>query len=435
MLRLGNNRGQTVILFTMGLTTMLGMAGLAVDIGWSYFREQAAKTAAEAAALGAAKAALVAVPSGNITCSTDVVCQSATVCPDPIPSPPTSNFHNGCHYANDNGFSTSSGVKVMIAANTTTPPVSGVAGSYWVTATVTSTQAQGFSAALGKFMGVVSASATVVIQSAAVAGCIYVLNPSAAGALQIAGTNIVTATCGVNVNSSSPQALQVKGNACLSAGTAAIKVVGGYSGSNGCISPSPTGGTTFSDPLASVTAPSWTACDHATTVSLSGGISVLSPGVYCGGISISGLSDVTFLPGTYVLNGGGLNITSANVVVSGAGVTFYNTSDATHTYAPISVTGNGQVTLTAPTSGSLANVLFFQDRSITSSSTNVISGGSTNVFSGVMYFKNSPVSFAGNSVSSSVSIVADTVSFTGTSVVTGNAVGGSSSGGTLGLVE
>ena len=57
------------------------------------------------------------------------------------------------------------------------------------------------------------------------------------------------------------------------------------------------------------------------------------------------------------------------------------------------------------------------------------------MFSGVMYFKNSPVSFAGNSVSSSVSIVADTVSFTGTSVVTGNAVGGSSSGGTLGLVE
>ena len=162
---------------------------------------------------------------------------------------------------------------------------------------------------------------------------------------------------------------------------------------------------------------------------------MLSPGVYCGGISISGLSDVTFLPGTYVLNGGGLTITSANVVVSGAGVTFYNTSDATHTYAPISVTGNGQVTLTAPTSGSLANVLFFQDRSITSSSTNVISGGSTNVFSGVMYFKNSPASFAGNSVSSSVSIVADTVSFTGTSVVTGNAVGGSSSGGTLGLVD
>src|SRR5579862_6315490 len=108
MRKFGNRRGQTTILMTLGLTTMIGMVGLTVDIGWSYFREQTAQAAAEAAAMGAVKYAVDASGS-SISCgSSGVVCQAATVCPSTIPSPPTSNFQAACLNAKDNGYTTTS---------------------------------------------------------------------------------------------------------------------------------------------------------------------------------------------------------------------------------------------------------------------------------------------------------------------------------------
>src|ERR1051325_3928826 len=80
-------RGQTTLLFTLGITTMLGMVGLVVDIGWSYYREQAAQAAAEAAAMAAAAAAVTQSPVTSICGVGGLVCQGATVCPDPIPTP------------------------------------------------------------------------------------------------------------------------------------------------------------------------------------------------------------------------------------------------------------------------------------------------------------------------------------------------------------
>jgi hypothetical protein len=442
MSKFGNRRGQTIILLTVGLTVMIGIVGLTVDVGWSYFREQTAQAAAEAAAMGAVKYALDN-SSGTVTCgSNGATCQSATLCPDPIPSPPTSSFDAGCLYAKDNGYTTTSSTnaKVYLAANTTSSPINGLSTQYWATATVGSVEKHGFSAVLGYLSGMVSAKATAVILPGSNYGCIYVLDPLASDSLDVSGTTQVTAPCGVYVDSNSPTALQVKGaNATLNASPGSINVVGNDTGSNGAISPNAMVNSSYvSDPLANVSAPSWTGCDHATQVNIAGGIVALSPGVYCGGIAISGISTVTFTPGTYILNGGGLTISGSNTIVTGAGVTFYNTADAAHTFAPFNITGGTTLDLAAPLTGSLANVLFFQDRAITSSSTNTIAGGSTSVFTGVLYFKNSPVLFSGNSVSSNVSIVADKVTFTGASRIIGSASGGSSyngASGRVGIVE
>jgi hypothetical protein len=120
--------------------------------------------------------------------------------------------------------------------------------------------------------------------------------------------------------------------------------------------------------------------------------------------------------------------------VNGNGVTFYNTADATHPYGIISVNGGAGLVLRAPTSGTMNNILFFEDRSITSATDHTISGGSTSIFTGVLYFKNSRLLFAGNSVSLNVAIVADRVTFTGTSRIAGSANAGSTSA-RLGLVE
>lgn len=441
MSKFGSRRGQTTILLTLGMTMLIGTVGLTVDVGWSYFREQTAQTAAEAAAMGAVKYAL-ANSSGTITCgSNGATCQSATICPSQVSSPATSSFYAGCLYAKDNGYTTSSSTntKVYIAANTTSPPVSGVSTQYWATATVGSVEKHGFSGILGYMSGMVSAKATAVVLSGSNYGCIYVLDPSADDSLDVSGNPSVAAPCGVYVASTSSTAMQVKGtNATLDARPGSINLVGNDTGSNGVIHPTPTAIASVSDPLANVAAPTWSGCDNPTQDSISGGNPTLSQGVYCGGIAISGTAQVTFSPGTYILNGGGLTISGNNTIVTGAGVTFYNTGDATHAFAPISVTGGTTLTLTAPVTGPLTNVLFFQDRSITSSATNIVAGGATSIFTGVMYFKNSPLSFSGNSGSSNVSIVADKLTFTGTARITGSASGGTSytgASGEVGIVE
>src|SRR5690349_15861534 len=99
-----NKRGQAAILFTIAATVTFGALGLAVDIGWAYFRKQAAQAAADAAALAAVQSALQNSPGSFSCASSSVACQSPTPCPTTIPNPPSNNIHSGCLYAKDNGF-------------------------------------------------------------------------------------------------------------------------------------------------------------------------------------------------------------------------------------------------------------------------------------------------------------------------------------------
>ena len=175
-------------------------------------------------------------------------------------------------------------------------------------------------------------------------------------------------------------------------------------------SPTPkTGVIAASDPLAYVAAPTVGSCAH-TNFSLngnngsSGSPYQLYAGTYCGGISVNGNSVLHFNAGTYVLAGGGMNI-NANSTMTGTGVTFYNTT-GTGGYGAITMNGNSQANFSAPTSGPLAGILFFQDRSIPSNSApSTINGNSSSTFDGAIYFATTTVNFNGNSSSSGYSIV------------------------------
>src|SRR4029077_13064535 len=136
-------------------------------------------------------------------------------------------------------------------------------------------------------------------------------------------------------------------------------------------------------------------CDH-TYFSASGGNIPLSPGVYCGGIRITGQANLTFAPGNYILNGGGFTSTSSNTIMTGSGVFFYNTSNG-YAFGPITLAGGTNITLSAPTSGTYQGILFYQDRNITSSATSTIPGGSTGNISGTVYMPTADVTFNGNS--------------------------------------
>ena len=213
MARLGNERGQTILMYTLSLTAMFGLISLVVDVGWMYFREQAAQSAAEAAALAGASAAKQS-SGGTPTCdSSNVVCQAATACPSAIPNPPTNNIHNGCLYAKENGFQVTAGGRqsVMLASNTTSP-VSGVNVAYWVTATVSETVPQTFAAVLGSRFGTVSARATAAVLPNGGGGCVYVLSPSGTSVTN-SGNGQLQTGCGVYIDSNSNSAATLSGNA------------------------------------------------------------------------------------------------------------------------------------------------------------------------------------------------------------------------------
>jgi hypothetical protein len=145
----------------------------------------------------------------------------------------------------------------------------------------------------------------------------------------------------------------------------------------------------------------------------------LQPGVYEGGISITGNANVTFAAGTYILAGGGLSVTG-NSTIQGTGVTLYDTSSSKYSYGPINLTGNETADLSAPTSGALEGILFFQDRSVpTGSAGSSVVGNSSSIFNGVVYFPTTSLTYTGNSGGSGYTfLIADSITVTGNSSMT-----------------
>ena len=266
--------------------------------------------------------------------------------------------------------------------------------------------------------------ASAIVLRRDVSGCIVALDPTADGALTISGNADVNLDCGALVNSNSPTAIIENGSACLTA--TSIATSGDYSGD--CLNPTPEiGMPTITDPLADLDPPSYSGCDYASLVDVIVK-TTLTPGVYCGGISIHEGAEVEFTPGMYILDGIGMQITG-NTIVTGDEVTFYFPPTTTGvpggkvkgvTQPPISllIAGTTDVTLRAPTSGYYEGILFYQDRNIPKTMKNLFTGGSKMSLEGLFYFPKSDVKFAGNSSvggSDWISIIARTVEFVGTS--------------------
>jgi hypothetical protein len=240
-------------------------------------------------------------------------------------------------------------------------------------------------AALGGF-GALTAAA----MGSSVTGCgLVVLNQSASGALTMTGNATVNIpTQAVYVNSSSTTAVRTVGNATLI--TPDLYVVGGasFSGRSGCTGVTHLSVAPYADPLAGLAMPSVSGMPDLGGRSISGNSSVtLSPGYYSQGISISGSASVVFEPGMYLLGGQGLRITSGSV--QGEGVCFVMMSGT------LSIAGCSSLSLSAPTGGSMANVVICQPASNTSGLS--LSGGSTTVITGSIYAPGALITLSGTS--------------------------------------
>jgi len=294
-------RGSLFVGVMLMIIPVCGLLGLVADLGLSYFTMQSAHAAAEAAAIAAVRSAMDNVNAGgSYSCGSNnfLKCQAATNCATVIPSPTNSNLQNGCAYAIANGFSSGglSGKQTVTIEANTTSPVLGVKVNYWVTVRITQQNPLTFLAVLGGNKLNVGVESTAAVVFKVPPSCITSLDSSASSAFTVSGgASVVLSNCAAQVNSNDGSALNCNGGGSLSAPS--INVVGGAGGCSAT-----TGAPAVSDPFGGLAPPDLTGLANG---SFDNGTNTYSPGIYKGGISVHNAS-VTFSPGTYILEGGGL---------------------------------------------------------------------------------------------------------------------------------
>jgi hypothetical protein len=389
-MRRSREAGQTLVSVAFAMVMLSAVLGLAIDVGYLRFLKRQLQSAADSAAIaGAAE-----LNYGDMTAAAD-----ADAAAD--------GFTNG-----------SNGVTVTVNNPPTSGPNQGVSG--YVEVLISKSQPTFFVRLAPGGAQSSTVQARAVAYQGSAKGCIYTLQASPGGITigtqgRRGGGADMTADCAVIDDGDFTlrgRADDVSASAIGVAGTA-------FNGTRSILNPRPqTGMVSASDPLAYLPTQSPGGCDH-TNVSVNGN-QTLSQGVYCGGIVINNGANVTFNPGLYVLvpsgsANNGLAINGGNV--SGNGVTFYNGANS----GSVSITSQGTVSLTAPTTGEYAGVLIFQDPNNQWSPT--IDGGNNPVFQGALYFPNPNTVLTLDDIGSSAAytiVVAGSLDIRGNNNVFGN---------------
>jgi hypothetical protein len=426
------------------MTVMFGALGFATDLGWNYFLKTRVQTAADAGASAAAiYAANNADTCSTITCGVTYTCAGTT--------PPTTSLQSGCLYATVDGPPVL--VATMIENNAAHPPagLSGVTPTMWIKATVTASNSNHFLFLSGFHTASILASSIAGITTTASSGngsCIYALSSNGTG-ITDSGSGNITTSCGIADNGglaysasgniravcTSPARCPIYVNGNLSdnssgniSSSTSINVGGTVSGSHsGTISPSVTAGTTtVADPFANVTPPPVGPCTttNYSFTSATSPTSPLQPGVYCGGMSFSGSGNVSFAPGTYIINGTDANGKSFDYTgsgnLTGTGVTFFITGQGGYSAGPINIAASGN-TFSAPSSGSYQGLLFYQDPGVSYATANNYSGSGNTT--GSLYFKTTTLDYSGSGNALSQALVASKIVFTGSGNFTQDTTG------------
>ncbi len=391
-----NEEGQVVVLVAVGLTVLGLIAGFAIDIGYLRYARQQMQKAADAGALAASSTLLL---NNNLNCNgcldaamADVTANGFGASNVTVTWPSLDPNYGGPNY-------------VQVAVSQPEPLFFMHIGG-WTTVNVGASS-------IGSAVGNAS-------------GCIYALDADAASVgFNVTGT--VSVTCGIYVNSNATNSGSVNATE--------IGVVGDASG----FTPEPTTIPSFTDPLVGLAAPTIGGCIQPAGTQYITTSRTLTQGTYCGGILIEPASGtnitVTFSPGIYALRGGltveGPLQGKGESTLIGSGITFYNCATVSSvcpsgpgSYQPITLSGYAGTgfpgALSAPTSGSLAGILVFEDRSVPLSPTTLstIDGSNGEVYTGAFYFPNTSINYIGSvgtaAVESPAFLIAQTIQMSGT---------------------
>ena len=390
-------RGATYVYVAILLPAFIGFMGLAVDVGlWQVTKRDTQIIADASAVAGALEVMRFQVDPDEA--DTNQAALTAAIA---------------------NGYDAAGGLDgILINDPPTAGPYTGVGGTVEV---IMTRSAPIFFSSLFR-------TEPVLVRSRAVArsgtgdGCIWALSPDDRSAFRVAGDADVD--CGVRVNSTDSDALNVIGIGCLDA--TSVLVTGGSNGD--CITPDATLEVPpESDPLLGLPEPSYGECDHPDGINHTSDQPVtFSPGVYCKSLSITGSGLATFEPGLYILADASFTL-GAQSNVFGAGVTFYLNPNKTS--EQVDILGGATVSLSGPTAASCdalgasweecliyESILFFEARDAPIKITHKFAGGASMDLNGILYFPETDLMFAGGSQtdSSNISIIAYTIDIVGT---------------------
>ena len=397
----GRESGQVLVSASIAIFVLIGFAGLAADAGYLEHVKRRMQTAADAGALAAAQ---VLVTAGSSPCLDPTASLNVTAAAQADSA--LNGFTNGSN---------------NIAITVNCPPTSGAyAGNNSAVEVIVkqSNQPSFFMAALGYSKATVAARAVGHLASAD--PCLIALSPTGIG-INMIGAGNVTLGCAAFVDSTASNAIDLTGLLTFTATAIGVAAPApGYQTLGfGSINPSIDAGLApIPDPLSNLASPPTAPCGPPTSaislgtgtftgsanqVNVIGSATVtMNPGVYCGGINIVGTSIVTFNPGTYIIAGGGLNSAGAPSLIGTGGVFFYFTGTGGSpsipgetAYGGLNVTGAGPMTFNAPSSGAYQGILFASDRTITSTSPLSLTGSTTAIFNGIMYFPHTDVNLVG----------------------------------------
>jgi hypothetical protein len=223
--------------------------------------------------------------------------------------------------------------------------------------------------------------------------CILALDPSANPGILFQGAGQLNAEkCIVWSNSRMPHSIAAQGSGTAIARRicAAGRVIrtGPYK-----LTPKPEENCAeIPDPMLSWVPPDVGPCMEAGgSPKKSTGTIILSPGVYCGGLRVEA-DQIRLQQGIYVIKDGPLILTG-NTKIEAKFVGIYLTGSG----AGMTITGNTDVDLLAPSSGPMAGVAIAQNRYAAPGQKSSITGNSDLRVGGVLYFPTQKLSYWGNS--------------------------------------
>jgi hypothetical protein len=225
---------------------------------------------------------------------------------------------------------------------------------------------------------------------------ILILDPTAPGALTVNGNGSVSVIgAPLIVDSNAPNGGVTTGNATVTVSpNQEIDFSGspGSSGSGSWIGPIKTNQPPVPDPLLYLPEPSAAGAPAQPKVKISRKQSLtISPGVYDGGISVSGQASLYMNPGIYYMAGGGFSFTGQGDL-NANGVMIVNLPSSNSDV--ININGQGSINLSPMTTGIYRGISLWQQRS--SANTIDITGNGSSTISGTFYTAHGTLKVTGN---------------------------------------
>jgi Flp pilus assembly protein TadG len=353
---LGNRRGSVGVITAITAFAVCGLVGLGVDASLWYMNARRIQTIAEVTALSAGR--LLSDSSQTTSTITTVANNDALL----------------------NGFSTATDtLAVSFGPSGNAPPAATT-----ITVTVKRSVPLVFSALFLSSQPVASAAATASSTGPAV--CIYVLGTGSQTLTVNSSFNLNAPNCEIDVASTASTAAIFDSGATLS--VMKTCVAGTVINNGATVGGLATRCSTHSNPYkGTLAAPTVGGCT-VNGANCSGTVS-LNPGTYCGNFNFNGTGTVKLAAGTYIFDGTNWNINSG-WTITGTGVTFYFVNSSSYVQFNSGVT----VSLTAPTSGTYANVLMFEPDGLSTSSF-AIDGASSSghALQGLVYLPSRNITF------------------------------------------